>query len=87
MNKSSRLLSDDDPLKADKDSNMRHSIELHAFHIILLCLASGEIGAVICLLVTRNISVTAGVLQIAAMVFVSISLLIGARKKSVESKQ
>ena len=59
---------------------MRYSIELNAFQLILLCFASGEIGAVICLLVSRNISLTAGVLQIVAMVFVSISVLIGARK-------
>ena len=66
---------------------MRNSIELNAFQLTLLCFAFAEIGAVTGLLVTRNVTLTAGLLQIIAMVFVSISVLLGARKKETREKQ
>lgn len=58
--------------------------ELNIFQTILLCCAAAEIGAVICLLVTRNISLIAGLIQIVAMVFVSISILISSRRNAAK---
>ena len=58
--------------------------ELNLFQTFLLFFAAAEIGAVSCMLVTNNISAVAAMLQIVAMLFVSLSILISARKRQRE---
>jgi hypothetical protein len=55
--------------------------EFTFYKVILLYCAGILLGGAISLLVTRNIPVLGGVLQIVAMIFATVSLLISCRKK------
>ena len=59
---------------------MNQTFELNLLQVLLLYFAAGEIGAVVSLMVEQNITCLAGSLQIVAMLLVTVSVLIGARK-------
>ena len=65
---------------------MKYTFELNLLQLLLLYFAAGEIGAVASLMAGGNVTPIAGLVQLLAMLLVTVSVLLGAKKKRKAEK-